>query len=182
MYEVEVKVKLRNPEDVQKRLEKLGEKVRTVRQRDLYYQHPCRDFAETDEALRLRRSDDKTVLTYKGPKVGREKSRVELEVAVDDFETADAILRHLGFEPLEHAEVKKVRTIYKLEVNGKNVVAALDEVEGLGTFLELECKADDESEIDEKERLLANVLEKKLKVEGDRVRHSYLELLLDQGE
>ncbi|AAM02084.1 class IV adenylate cyclase [Methanopyrus kandleri] len=181
MYEVEVKVKLKNPEDVRKRLEELGEKVRTVRQRDLYYQHPCRDFAETDEALRLRCSDDKVALTYKGPKVGREKSRVELEVVVDDFETTDAILRHLGFEPLEHAEVKKLRTVYTLEVNGEKVVAALDEVEGLGTFLELECKADDESEVDEKEKLLVSILEE-LRVEGKRVRHSYLEMLLDQGE
>ncbi|WP_457620166.1 class IV adenylate cyclase [Methanopyrus sp.] len=181
MYEVEVKVKLKNPEEVRKRLEELGERVRTVRQRDLYYQHPCRDFAETDEALRLRRSDVEIVLTYKGPKMGREKSRAELEVVVDDFETADAILRHLGFEPLRHAEVKKLRTVYTLEVSGEKVVAALDEVEGLGTFLELECKADDESEVDEKEELLVSILEK-LKVEGKRVRRSYLEMLLDQGE
>ncbi|WP_456482520.1 class IV adenylate cyclase [Methanopyrus sp.] len=181
MYEVEVKVRLKNPEDVRERLEELGEKVRTVRQRDLYYQHPCRDFAETDEALRLRRSDGRVTMTYKGPRVGREKSRVELEVTVDDFETADAVLRHLGFEPLEHAEVRKIRTVYVLEVDGEKVVATLDEVEGLGTFLELECKAADESEVGEKEELLVSVLED-LKVEGERVRRSYLEMLLDQGE
>ena len=33
--------------------------------------HPLRDFAVTDEALRLRQKGSKGYITYKGPEVGR---------------------------------------------------------------------------------------------------------------
>ena len=45
---------------------------------DEYYAHPARDFAITDEALRLRTENNLTVITYKGPKLDREtKTREE---------------------------------------------------------------------------------------------------------
>ena len=37
-----------------------------VRQVDLYFAHPSRDFRETDEALRLRRVGETNRVTYKG--------------------------------------------------------------------------------------------------------------------
>ena len=76
MYEVEIKV----PADhaaVEARLRELGaERAGRRGQRDVYYDAPHREFAETDEALRIRHETDAdpatdspetTRLTYKGP-------------------------------------------------------------------------------------------------------------------
>jgi adenylate cyclase class 2 len=73
MYEVEVKVEA-DHERVRERLGELeADRVGSVEQVDTYYDAPHRDFAETDEALRLRREIDRdsgettTKVTYKGP-------------------------------------------------------------------------------------------------------------------
>lgn len=58
MYEVEVKVRA-DHEVVREALERLdAERRDTVVQRDVYYDAPHRDFAETDEALRIRRVEN----------------------------------------------------------------------------------------------------------------------------
>ena len=45
---------------------------------DTYYNHPSRDFAETREALRIRRVDGVPMVTYKGTKLpGEVKARRE---------------------------------------------------------------------------------------------------------
>jgi adenylate cyclase class 2 len=55
MFEVELKVRADHG-PVRERLDALGaERVEHVRQADTYYDAPHRDFAETDEALRIRR-------------------------------------------------------------------------------------------------------------------------------
>ena len=103
MYEVEVKVPTPH-EPVRRRLRELGaERLGTVHQRDVYYDHPSRSFAETDEALRLRREDDggtTVTLTYKGPLVDEvSKTREEVETEVADADAMDDVLRAVGFEP-----------------------------------------------------------------------------------
>ena len=45
-----------------------GEFGEGVVQRDEYFSHPCRDFAATDEAFRVRRAGDDWFVTYKGAK------------------------------------------------------------------------------------------------------------------
>ena len=146
VYEVEVKVEAEHG-PVRERLADLGaESCGAVRQHDTYYDHPVRDFAETDEALRLRRESNaderadsgdgptEATLTYKGPLVDDvSKTREEVEAGVDDPETADAILRAVGFEPA--AEVEKVRERFAV---GEYVVA-LDSVADLGEFVEVEA-------------------------------------------
>ncbi len=180
MFEVEVKIAVENPEKVRERLRELGEREGKLEQVDVYYQHPCRDFGETDEALRLRRTDGRIVLTYKGPRVGREKSREEVEVEVEDGERMDRILRRLGFRPLERVKVKKRREVYRVRFEGRDVTVALDEVGGLGTFLELECSVGDRSEVERAEESLLRLAER-LGVRGERVRESYLELLMERA-
>ena len=55
-FEVEQKFALANPAAVADRLAELGATdAQTVVQVDRYFNHPARDFAQTDEALRLRR-------------------------------------------------------------------------------------------------------------------------------
>jgi adenylate cyclase class 2 len=139
MFEVEVKVRA-DHESVRPALETRDvTQLGSVEQVDTYYDAPHREFAETDEALRVRRErtgDDETVrLTYKGPLVDPEsKTREEHETTVADGEAVEAVLAALGFDPA--AEVRKERD--RFELDGYTVV--LDRVDGLGEFVEVETE------------------------------------------
>src|SRR5262249_31229548 len=114
---------------------------------DRYFNAPDRDFARTDEALRLRRIGPANYVTYKGPKRdARTKTRTEVEVPLAEGDEAArdfaALLTHLGYRPT--AVVRKRRTIYHLTRDGFAMEACLDEVEGLGRFVELEILAPEE--------------------------------------
>lgn len=174
MYEVELKVRA-DHEPVRERLAELDAKpVGIVEQVDTYYDHPVRVFAETDEALRIRResSDDENVarITYKGPLVeAASKTREEWETAIDEGDTMAAILEHLGFEAA--ATVEKIRERFEYE----GYTVTLDTVAGLGEYVEVET----ESETIEPAREGALDLLSELGLDPDeQVRTSYLGLLL----
>ncbi|EMA30609.1 adenylate cyclase [Haloarcula japonica DSM 6131] len=145
MYEVEVKV----PADIEvvaERLDELGaEQVDTVIQTDTYYDAPHRNFAETDEAFRVRRETRKgetnAKVTYKGPLLEAEsKSREEFETGVENGDDIDAIVQHLGFEPA--ATVRKNRRIYEV----REYDVTLDAVDDVGEFVEVEQETDGDIE------------------------------------
>ena len=55
MIEVEVKAKIDNFEDIKVKLNQINAvKTKTEEQIDRYFNSPVKDFAETDEALRIR--------------------------------------------------------------------------------------------------------------------------------
>ncbi|PSP28061.1 class IV adenylate cyclase [Halobacteriales archaeon QH_2_65_14] len=184
MYEVELKLRA-DHERVRERLESLGAThVETVTQEDTYYDAPDREFAETDEALRVRRESTadgtaRSFLTYKGPLVDVEsKTRSEAETRVADDDATDSILTGLGYEAA--ATVRKARERYEL---GECTVT-LDHVESLGEFVEVEL----ESEV-AGDGAVADVLEapreqvrsvlRDLELDPDEnIRTSYLGLLL----
>jgi len=65
------------------------------------YDLPGQKLRYRGELLRLRNYGGQWILTHKGKgKIGRHKSRRELETAVSDGEQMDAILRALGFAPV----------------------------------------------------------------------------------
>ena len=75
-------------------------------------------------------------------------------------------------------DVRKTRRLLTLSWKGWKFEAALDDVERLGTFLELETTAD-EARLDAAREALAS-LSAKLGLSVTE-RRSYLELLLDNG-
>ncbi|MFW9884727.1 MAG: class IV adenylate cyclase, partial [Candidatus Thorarchaeota archaeon] len=114
-FEVEVKITLEESEQLEAALLKIGaRKLNTETQVDAYFDHPCRSFPETDEAIRIRRrqphtddhqvvTDDRPLneMTYKGPKVDPlSKTRAELSVGLDDSREAGLILTQLGFKAI----------------------------------------------------------------------------------
>jgi len=110
-----------------------------VRVEDHYFAHPCRDFRETDEALRLRiergSGSAKCTLSYKGPREnldGAVKKRVEIEVEVGDPEALKIVLSRLGFSTI--AVVYKKRSLYRVG----NCVVSVDFLPGIGYFVEVE--------------------------------------------
>lgn len=166
---IEVEVKARAKKETIERIAALGATpLRVENHLDLYFNSPLRDFKTTDEALRIRIKEDGARLTYKGPKLDQQtKSRRELTVKIDDPTQMGEILSFLGF--VLSAEVRKRRTKYSYQ----GMIIALDEVEGLGTFLEVEAQAEADWE-NEKERVLSVLKKLELK---DTIRRSYLELL-----
>ena len=155
-------------EAVSRRIESLGGRFSGERlEVDVYYQHPCRDFASTDEALRLRYvGGEAESLTYKGPKMpGRVKARLELIISPIGG-PVEQVLERLGFVPV--ASVVKRRKYYRLH----DSTVTLDSVEGLGCFVEVE--APEPSRVEE--------LAGRLGLEGPPITRSYLEMLLSPGE
>ena len=82
-YEVEQKYHLQNREAFESALRALGAVEETVEHHaDTYYNHPCRDFAATNEAFRIRRVGTVPMITYKGPKLpGDSQSKTRNGVA-----------------------------------------------------------------------------------------------------
>lgn len=121
-----------------------GQWEKPIDQVDIYFAHPCKDFRKSDEALRLRRVGEDNVITYKGPKQdSTTKTREEIELPIlpgaDGLAQFQTLLERLGF--VRVSEVRKQRVPGLLQWNGSEVHLALDRVEGLGDFLELEMMA-----------------------------------------
>lgn len=147
---------------------------------DHYFNAPDRDFAQTDEAVRIRRIGQTNHLTYKGPKVdSATKSRPEIELRLSDGPTtaADAVrfLTALGYRPV--AVVTKTRQVYAFDRDGFRVEACLDDVGAVGRYVELEIQAPPDVFEAAKATLLAAAADLGL---TDPERRSYLRLLLDQ--
>lgn len=147
MYEVEQKYRVADVRGLRDRLLQIGA-VPTAEEshEDAYFNHPCRDFAETREALRVRRVDGRPSLTYKGPKLpGAIKARRELEWRLDpgdaDGENTVTLLGLLGFRPV--ATVRKDRESFTARDDSGELVVTIDRVETLGTFAEIEALADE---------------------------------------
>ena len=171
---MEVEVKFRLRDGVEEKVAEIAEFVVEKYEKDLYFNHPCRDFRISDEALRIREDVEGIKLTYKGAKVDNEtKSREEINVPIGSFEEAKDMLIRLGFKPV--AVVEKKRKIYKVGKSG--VIICVDDVKGVGRFIELEIESDS---INDKEILFA--IAKKLGYRRDEsIRKSYLEMMMSDG-
>jgi adenylate cyclase class 2 len=171
MLEIELKARVDALGPVRNRLQQLNaEFFGRVHEHDIYYNAPHRNFARTDEALRVRYAGGKAVVTYKGAKVKNLglKAREELNTGIESGEVFHEILARLGF--VKTAEVNKWRENYRYG----NASIALDEVEHLGTFVEIEVIADTETQA-ASERI--ETIKKELGISGEAILASYLELL-----
>lgn len=177
--EVECKFRVANHGGLQRQLADLDAAIGAPElQVDTYFAHPARDFAVTDEALRIRRVGDKSYITYKGPKLdARTKTRreIELPLASEAAGASDfaALLAALGFRVVR--EVRKQRRSAKIDWQNQQVEIALDHVAGLGNFVELELLVED-SAVPAAQASLA-ALAQRLQLTNVE-RRSYLELLL----
>jgi adenylate cyclase class 2 len=181
-YEVEQKFAVDDSSAVEFRLRELGAAFHDpIEQSDRYYNHPARDFGQTDEALRIRCIGDNTRVTYKGPKIDTQtKTRREIELPIGEpgegrqsAEQLSAMLELLGFRFV--AEVRKTRRTAELLWQGQHVEVALDDVADVGRFVELETSAADAALQQAKQRIIALAADLGL---AQHERRSYLEMLL----
>ncbi|ERH10690.1 MAG: adenylate cyclase [halophilic archaeon J07HX64] len=192
MYEVEMKLRA-DHDPLRQRLTAMdADHIGGVTQTDTYYDAPDRDFAETDEAFRVRRETDhpkdgrdldhtdatagdkRVLLTYKGPLVDdTSKTREEAETRVAEEAELEAILAGLGYEPA--ATVHKNRDRY--EVGGCRVT--LDRVDEVGEFVEVEHHDPvAETEIEGAREAVTDLLVELDLNPGESIQTSYLGLVL----
>jgi adenylate cyclase, class 2 len=178
-YEVEQKFPAADLATLERRLADLGAEISQRRvEVDRYYAHPSRDFAATDEALRIRAAGSSAFITYKGPKLdATTKTRREIDLALPagQAEAWAELLEALGFRPV--AEVRKERRKAHVAWQDHRVEISLDEVQDVGTYVELELVADDEG-LDAARACIA-ALAHELGLTGSE-RRSYLELQLER--
>jgi adenylate cyclase, class 2 len=100
--EVEIKFLVPDLKALKRRLRRLGfrEQTPSTHEVNTLYDLPGHTLRRRGELLRLRKYGDQWRLTHKAKvKLGRHKSRGELETGVSDGEKMDAILRAPGFAP-----------------------------------------------------------------------------------
>lgn len=141
MKEVEILVKLNDKiKDVKSKLKKLNFQG-TKKTLDVYFYDPKRPNLKPDKSLalkecfRLRSKDGKNYITHKidnFDKNGQWTYSDEHETEISDFDSALKIISHLGLKPL----VKIDNTKYTYVTEKYEIV--LEDVKGLGVFLEVE--------------------------------------------
>ena len=179
--EYEIKVSVSNLSDVEKKLRELGAVLLDeVVEEDYYIDlSPCIDLKSLDMALRVRIKRSRVMkrtlseLTFKGPKVvPHMKIRKEITVALDDGYKALEIFKELGFR---YYVIKKRRKIYRY---GPYKVF-LDDVQGLGTFIEVEVEGVES--IDQFKEMIKRFVSL-LKISENFIVKSYLEMMLARVE
>lgn len=148
MFEVEMKFRVAAPEMLEKRLAELGIAMEPeVEECDTFFRHPSRDFAQTDEGLRLRRRIDadgreERFITYKGPKLdATTKTRREIEIPLGIDDPWWELLEALGFQ--EAARVHKFRRRGSYSFEGRPFDILFDRLPVLpDRYVELETICD----------------------------------------
>lgn len=180
-YEVELKFHLTDRASVQSQLEALGAVRGLIQvQSDQYLAHPVRDFAETDEALRIRSIGDENRLTYKGPVLDaatktRHESELTFQSGTAAAEQLAQIWEQLGFRRVRI--VRKTRQLYTLHWQQRELEICFDSIDGLGEFLEIETIATEGDQTAAQQAILSLASHLQLTVPE---RRSYLQMLLDQ--
>ena len=195
MIEVEIKVRISDPTTIRKKFEENNGVYKiSLQHEDTYFNMPkgLRDFRETDEALRVRKSIEfnksdqsstqkiNQYLTYKGKKLDRStKTREELEIKIEDIDRMKILLKELGFQ--EVLTVKKERELYEFEFNNYQIEALIDYLPILEQhFIEVELITESHENVEKSKELLFQFLEKFGIKKQESIRESYLELIYDK--
>ncbi|MFX1320237.1 MAG: class IV adenylate cyclase [Promethearchaeota archaeon] len=195
MLEVEIKVKISDPNLIRKQFEENNGVYKiSLLHEDTYFNLPrgLRDFKKTDEALRLRKSIEfnkvnKEIVeniayffTYKGKKVDTTtKSREEIEIKIEDLDKTKDLLNALGFQ--EIFTVKKERESYDFKFKNYNIKALVDYLPILKQhFIEVEIISDSIENLDIYREVLFDFLSLFGIKKEESIRKSYLELIADK--
>ena len=180
--EIEIKVKVDNLEKIREKISKIGKLVKAIKQIDDYY-IPChRDFfankPQPIEHLRIRTNPDKSVFEYTRTinirADGDYDHAEEYETEIFNVEELKKILEFLDF--------KKVVTVEKNReywICG-GIEIALDEVKGLGSFVEAEARGDFKNDEKSKKACIDFLENLGIKdVENTQIKKGYPQLFLE---
>lgn len=138
MRELEIKAQVHNKQALLKKLSELPVTMdEQFRQQDIVYAQIDRDPDHSKNSwLRIRNENGKHIFTLKRA-VTNELDNIEHETEVSNPEELEKIIILLGFQ--EHSAIDKTRQ----KAVHKDVEICIDEVTGLGTFVEAEAMVED---------------------------------------
>ena len=184
MIEIELKFPILPPEtldSVRNRFVASGATAHLVSlQSDEYLNDPLRDFAKQDKALRIRSHDGRYFMTYKGPCLDEvAKIRHEIEMPLESAACADQLKQaFIGIGFVSVATVSKRREKMTIKWQNQVVEICLDEVDEVGSFVEVELVVEDDGDIESAKQTLLSLAEE-VGLSGP-IKTSYLGLLLDR--
>ncbi|HEY1835824.1 MAG TPA: class IV adenylate cyclase [Candidatus Saccharimonadales bacterium] len=144
MREIEIKAHVNNHKAVIEKCVKAGVALsKPLKQHDIVYARPGDKGGGKDSVgLRIRTENDKVIWFTLKKILGSGLDKIEHEVRVDDAKELAAIIKLLGFEL--YSDLTKVRRKAKVG----NIEICVDEVTGLGNFIEAEMLVDNEADHD----------------------------------
>ncbi len=135
MVEIEVKLRIGDIPSLREKILRLGARLEKKRyyEENTLFDYPSQTLYKKQQALRLRRMNNKTYLAFKGmPQSSRKfKIREEFETEVKNEKQLRKILKSLGLIPV--FSYQKYREVYRK----KHLRICLDETV-VGKFIELE--------------------------------------------
>ena len=141
--EVEIKVKIENFEEIKDKVSQRGNLIKAIKQVDDYYVPYQRDFFALKphpvEWMRIRTNPNKVIFEYdrsiNKKADGEQDYAEEYEVEISDVDNFKKILGFLDFKYV--VTIEKQREYWMCG----DIEVALDEIKGLGTFIEAEAKS-----------------------------------------
>lgn len=178
MKEVEVKAKVSNFEEIQFTLSGLGCVFSEPQiQKDRIYLPEGVEFPDKTVGtlfLRIRNSNGKHILTLK-KQIGTEHENIEHELAIDNPEEADEMAKLLSFHEVLFVSKKRIKCEYE------DMKICLDEIEGLGSFVEVE-KMTNEEDTQKVRKELFEFLKILGIQEEDQVEKGYATMIYELGK
>lgn len=141
--EIEVKAKVKDFEIIKNKLKEIGCVLSLpIIQDDYIYNKKDIDiYKNYDDSpiLRIREQDKKILFTLKKNR-SNELDCIEKELEVSNKDTLEDIFELLGYENTVEVHKKRIKTNYK------DYEICLDQVDGLGSYIEVEKMSDEEGE------------------------------------
>jgi adenylate cyclase class 2 len=155
MNEIEIKVKIDDKDKFKNKLKNLG-CILSIPFKQEDYVFVSKDIigdntGPGDIIIRIRKENGKNKLTLKQKKQNIVESK-EIEFEVSDLKKAKDFILTLGYK--EHVIVKKTR----IKTSYKDYEICIDDVEKLGTFIEVEVMTDEEEKALHYEKEMMNFI------------------------
>lgn len=133
-----------------------------VEETDTYFTDKDKEFVRTRTCLRIRRIDSNHMeLTYKA-KSSQDterygKKEVNIQVKPTDYEDLVTVLSGLGY--IKYVEFTKYRKVYSKKENNVEYNIMLDNIKGIGDFVEFEIITHEDVSNSEREKKLADFID-----------------------
>lgn len=133
-----------------------------VEETDTYFTDIDKEFVRTRTCLRIRRIDSNYMeLTYKA-KSSQDterygKKEVNIQIKPTDYEDLVTVLSGLGY--IKYVEFTKYRKVYSKKDNNVEYNIMLDNIKGIGDFVEFEIITHEDVSNSEREKKLADFID-----------------------
>lgn len=133
-----------------------------VEETDTYFTDKDKEFVRTRTCLRIRRIDSKYMeLTYKAKSSQNTerygKKEVNIQIKPTDYEDLVTVLSGLGY--IKYVEFTKYRKVYSKKDNNVEYNIMLDNIKGIGDFVEFEIITHEDVSNSEREKKLADFID-----------------------